>query len=173
MRISTLRIPMYLIQFVFWARDFLIMWRNPKQVSILAQVTYQQGNSKMGNAHWEDTWLQCTFNKNITFIDKGISWAIVGQFCGRHQHALWHIQLSHEDAHLFLLKSNDGSFRHKSCAWGFTPASELNFPSLAIFLSSARPSRNQWSLYFLLRRRHSAPWSYQSLHQWYLPVSLS
>ena len=51
-------------------------------------------------------------------------------YCGWHRQALCHSQLSHEHAHLFLLKSNDCCFSHLSTfAWGFTPASWLNFPS--------------------------------------------
>ena len=49
--------------------------------------------------------------------------------CGRHRPTLCRRQLSHERAHLFLLKSNDCRFRHVSaCAWGFTPASGFDFP---------------------------------------------
>ena len=35
----------------FWRRDEILN----RNFSIWAQVTYQQGDSKMGNAHWEDT----------------------------------------------------------------------------------------------------------------------
>ena len=44
------------IYFVFWARDFLTTWRNPKQEFFdLGPSHMPTGNRKMGNAHWEDT----------------------------------------------------------------------------------------------------------------------
>ena len=83
--------------------------------------------------------------------------------CGRHRLARCHCQLSRERAHLFLLKSNGGRFRHVSaCAWGFNPASGLNFPSS---LSTIVPcnifelrstSRDLQSSSSLIRRWHSA-----------------
>ena len=65
--------------------------------------------------------MQCPFNNHIAFIDGGI----------RHWLALCHCKLTHERAHLFLLKSNDSHFCNVStCARGFILASGLNFPRL-------------------------------------------
>ena len=56
-------------------------------------------------------------------------WGKFMSTCSRHRPALCHRQLTHERAHLFLLKSNDSCFCNVSaCAWGFIPASGLNFP---------------------------------------------
>ena len=56
-------------------------------------------------------------------------WGKFMSTCSRHRPALSHRQLTHERAHLFLLKSNDSCFCNVSaCAWGFIPASGLNFP---------------------------------------------
>ena len=56
-------------------------------------------------------------------------WGKFMSTCSRHRPALCHSQLTHERAHLFLLKSNDGRFCNVSaCAWGFIPTSEINFP---------------------------------------------
>ena len=56
-------------------------------------------------------------------------WGNFMSICRRHRLALCHCQVTHERVHLFLLKSNDGSFCNmSSCAWGFIQASWLNFP---------------------------------------------
>ena len=58
-------------------------------------------------------------------------WGKFMSTCSRHRPALCHRQLTHERAHLFLLKSNDGRFCNVSaCAWGFIPTSVINFPHL-------------------------------------------
>ena len=75
--------------------------------------------------------------------------------------ALCHRQLTHERAHLFLLKSNDGRFCNESpCAWGFIPTSGINFPrlrcALRIFWAplDSREASSRRPLFFADRAAH-------------------
>ena len=117
----------------FWRRDEF-----PKRnFSILAKLTNSQGNRKMGNAHWEDrsSPLHCALFLSLIKITDTICISSTGlsqEIIFLKSYLIFHVYNFHSShrAHLFSLKLNDGPFRHVStCAWGFTPASGLNFPS--------------------------------------------
>ena len=128
--------------------------------------------------------MQCPSNKNIAFIDKGISWAIVVDIDRLSVTAFsWTCALVFN----FLMNVRTCFY------WNQVTVASVMCPPvledllrqsdlilyvhwawlcLAIFLSSAQPSRNLLSSSSLLHRQHSALKRNQSLHQWFLPVSL-
>ena len=89
----------------------------------------------ISNFYWAIENMQCPLNKNTTFINKGISCAIAVVIDQRYVTANFSWTCA-----LVLLKWNDGRVCHchmSVCAWGFTQASRLNFPTL---LSTMVPS---------------------------------
>ena len=99
---------------------------------------YVSGRWSIWNPMWFFLWHVCSFysshSKNSTPFQQQHSIYQLGNFmsiCRQHLVALYHSQLTLERGHLFLMKSNDCCFCNvSSCAWGFIPASRLNFPRL-------------------------------------------
>ena len=173
--------------FVFWARDFLTTWRNPKM------KFYDLGPSYIPTGKitkWETLcnfflWhvssfyslssiakMQCPFNNNIAFIDWVILWASAVD-----------IDWLYVTANLLM--------KVRTCWNKMTVASVTCRPvledlfrqadwifhvrvarlRLVNFLSFTWLSRRQQSSSPLLCGQRGALWRPQSLHQWFFPVS--